>query len=102
VNAEQRAPYLADIRASRECYRRGETNGYQVLCGMCRYFQFWPPAYGESYGDVSCEHPLATSANQGPPNYGIGPIPQEAAWEGGDCWGFRPTKKARRRHRDAA
>jgi hypothetical protein len=95
MRVQQRAPWLEKVATSYAAYRRGERTGYVVLCSFCRFFRVWPPGYEESYDDAECTHPLATSKNLDPPDYGLGPIPTDRAFDGGDCWGFRPTQKAR-------
>jgi hypothetical protein len=80
VKAAQREPYLAKVRASEEAYRRGETKGWMLLCAYCKFFRSIPPAYDESYGDAECDHQLAVVAE----------VNFERAWEGADCWAFRP------------
>lgn len=94
-----RAPYLAIVEKSVEEYTAGKQTGHAILCGFCRYFEVWADPEG-GYPDVECVHPL-TRASQRPP-YPRSPIPDEYAWEGGDCWGFRPSVKGRESRRQGA
>lgn len=92
MNATQREPYYAPVRESLEVYAAGRAICYQVLCQQCRFFKFYPAGH-EDPAEVECVHPLADNTR--------GQSFWERAFEGGDCWAFRPTRAARERVRAA-
>lgn len=79
-----RQPYLDQIEAEHTAYLLGEQTGHQVLCTWCRYFHYSPPSYEETYGEAECLHPIDR----------VHDYESERAFDGGDCWGFRPEAGA--------
>lgn len=84
MNATQRAPYLAAVEQSRKDCEAGKRAGWTVLCGMCRYFSSTPRTYYDD-GDAECLHPLPSVSER----------QFDRAFDGGDCFAFRPTREAR-------
>ena len=84
MNAPQRRPYLRAVEQSQKDCRAGTRKGWLPLCEMCRYFRSMPATYYDD-GDAECLHPLQT----------VSELQFDRAFNGGDCFAFRPTKAAR-------
>jgi hypothetical protein len=84
MDAAQREPYLAAVAQSKRDHDVGERKGWMILCQFCRHFSSTPRTYYDD-GDAECLHPLPSVSER----------QFELAWEGADCWAFRPTKAAR-------
>jgi hypothetical protein len=83
MSLSSRAPYLDAVEKSINEYQAGNSTGHSILCGYCRYFHVTPATIYDP-AEAECEHPLDAVVDH-----------SDRAWEGGDCWGFRPTAKAR-------
>jgi hypothetical protein len=67
-------------RELREAYHIVAGIGGMGLCNFCKYAAWSGGSCCDS--ELDCEHPLpAINDNDNPCN----------AWEGSDCWGFRPN-----------
>jgi hypothetical protein len=73
------------LRPVQDSWHEDGTGPYKILCGSCRFFRVWPAGFEEPYPDVECDHPLEVVRER---NF-------EGAWEGMDCWAFRPKLGAK-------